>query len=125
MTLEAQIITGTDVVSLGDDAVTTTDEAVTTTDEAVETTDETVEEPIITSERALSALLAVFGALVDNDYVQGKTLFRDALCHRFGISEVESEELVDHLENTGQIRFISSDEGLGWRIAHTHALDEG
>jgi hypothetical protein len=120
MLLEGQSITGGEVVVLGDDAITTTDEAITMTDEAVETTDEAVEEPVITSERALAALLAACGPLVDDDYLQGKTLFRDALCHRFGISAVESEELVDDLESTGRIRYISSEEGLGWRIAHTH-----
>jgi len=113
------VVLGDEFVVLGNDTITTTDDAITTTDEAVETTDEAVREPVITVERAQSALLEGFGPLVDADYLPGKTRFRDALCDLFGISALESEELVDQLEGSGRIQFISSEEGLGWRIEHS------
>lgn len=109
---QGEIITGDESVVLGD-------EAVETSDDRVETTDESVQAPIVTPELAASALIEAFGALVDADFLPGKTLFRDALCDRFGISEVEAEEMVDALEASGDILFVRSEEGLGWRIAHS------
>ena len=115
---KGQIFTAEARVVLGDEAVSTTDDMVETTDEMVETTDEVVQSPVVTSEVALGELLSVFGPLVDADYLPGKTGFRDALRDRLDLSEVEAEDLVDAMEGSGQIRFISSEEGLGWRIEH-------
>lgn len=109
---------GTGQVTTGDERVVLGDEAVETADDRIETTDESVQAPVITPELAATALLEGFGPLVDAEYLPGKTSFRDALCDRFGVSEAEAEEMVDALEASGQIRFISSVEGLGWRIEH-------
>ncbi len=76
---------------------------------------------IVSSARATASLLEMFGALVDADYIPGKTLFRDALCDRFGFSQLEAEELCDTLEQSGLIRFVRSEEGVGW---HIHTIGE-
>jgi aryl-alcohol dehydrogenase-like predicted oxidoreductase len=48
--------------------------------------------------------------------VPGKTRFRDVLCDRIDISQLEAEELVDDMERSGRIRFIGVAEGRGWQI---------
>jgi hypothetical protein len=106
----------------GDEDVVIGDQAIETTDRAIETTDEAVQAPVLTPDLAAGALVEALGPLVDADYVPGKTAFRDALCDRFGLSELEAEELVDELEASGRIRFTASPEGLGW---HIHHADEG
>lgn len=106
---------GDDVV-LGDTTVETTDEVVLTTDESVLTTEESVQALVVTLDLAAEALLAAFGPLVDDDYLAGKTKFRDALCDRFDLSQVEAEEMVDSLEVAGRVRFVESAEGVGFRI---------
>jgi hypothetical protein len=65
---------------------------------------------------AAIALREQFGALVDDEYLPGKTLLRDALCERFGISQLESEEMCDDLERAGLLRFVRAPEGVGWHI---------
>jgi hypothetical protein len=107
-------------VLLGDQAVETTDESVRTTDESVRTTEEVIA-PVVTLDLAAEALLSAFGPLVDVEYLAGKTRFRDALCDQFDLSQAEAEELVDGLEASGRIRFITSAEGIGFLIAHREA----
>jgi hypothetical protein len=108
-------------VLLGDQAIETTDESVRTTDESVRTTEEAVFVPVVTLDLAAEALLSGFGPLVDAEYLAGKTRFRDALCERFDLSQAEAEEIVDGLEGSGRIRFVESDEGIGFHIAHREA----
>ncbi len=38
-------------------------------------------------------------------YVPGKTLFRDVLCEKLGLSELDAEQTCDSLEVAGLIRF--------------------
>ncbi len=58
-----------------------------------------------------------FGKQVDAPYVPGKTLFRDTLCERFGISQAEGEVLCDSLEQCRSVRFERSGVlGNGWTI---------
>jgi hypothetical protein len=66
--------------------------------------------------RAGETLLAEFGPLVSTDYLPGKTQFRDTLCERFGLSQLQAEELCDELERTAILRFVQSVEGSGWHI---------
>jgi hypothetical protein len=66
--------------------------------------------------RAGETLLAEFGPLVSTDYLLGKTQFRDILCLRFGLSQLQAEELCDELERSTIIRFVQSAEGRGWHI---------
>ena len=80
---------------------------------------EQVELSVVSSRLALATLKERFGALVDADYLPGKTLFRDALLERFQLSELQAEELCDDLERAEWIRFIQTPEGCGW---HVHAL---
>jgi hypothetical protein len=75
-----------------------------------------VEEVVIGARRAVDALHDAFGSLVDADYLPGKTLFRDALCERLGVTALQAEELVDELEAMGRLRFVSSEEGIGWHV---------
>ncbi|WP_437620600.1 hypothetical protein [Sorangium sp. So ce1151] len=103
------IITEDDTVAVGDAAVRTTDESVRTTDEAVFT-------PVLALDLAAEILAGTLGALVDADYVQGKTQFRDVLCSRIDISQLEAEELVDDMERSGRIRFVGAEEGRGWHV---------
>lgn len=79
---------------------------------------------VIGPSRAIHALSERFGALVDADYLQGKTAMRDTLCERLGVSQLEAEELCDSLEQQGVLRFVRSPEGVGWHI-HDEASDEG
>ncbi|AKT43837.1 hypothetical protein [Chondromyces crocatus] len=102
-------------IVLGDETIETTSETVDTVDEFVVSTDEVVQE-VVTPELASEVLLGALGPIVDADYVPGKTCFRDVLCDRFELSEIEAEELVDSLEVAGHVRFISSEEGFGWSI---------
>lgn len=67
--------------------------------------------------RAADALREAFGPTPEAEYVPGKTLFRDELCDRFGLSQLEAEQLCDQLEQAGVIRFVSDDRGVGWLIA--------
>ncbi|HVK64412.1 MAG TPA: hypothetical protein VM694_08060 [Polyangium sp.] len=62
------------------------------------------------------ALRARFGTFVGADYLPGKTAMRDALCDRFGVSQLEAEELCDALEASGALRFISTPDGEGFHI---------
>ncbi|UQA62440.1 hypothetical protein [Polyangium aurulentum] len=71
---------------------------------------------VIGPARAAEALYQEFGALVDADYMPGKTLLRDALCDRFGLSQLAAEELCDELEGAGLVRFVATPEGVGWNI---------
>ncbi|WP_437753920.1 hypothetical protein [Sorangium sp. So ce1389] len=103
------IITDDESVAIGDAAVQTTDESVRTTDEAVFT-------PVLALDLAAEILVGMLGALVDADYVQGKTQFRDVLCGRIDISQLEAEELVDDMERSGRIRFVGAEEGRGWHV---------
>lgn len=108
-------------VLLGDASVMTTDDSVVTQDDAVQTTDETVTAPVTSADLATRALEEACGATVDEDYLPGKTRFRDVLCARFELSQLEAEEMVDELEEAGRVRFVRADEGLGW---HIDATDE-
>lgn len=102
----------------------TSDEAVTTTDEIIETTDESIatvepERPrIVTESLAMAALRDAFGAVTDADYVPGKTQFREALRARFDLSDVEAEALCDALEEAGLLRFVRTDDEIGWHLHH-------
>ncbi|WP_437575560.1 hypothetical protein [Sorangium sp. So ce887] len=100
----------------GDDSVTMGDAAVQTTDESVRTTAETVVTPVVALDLAAEILAGALGSLIDADYVQGKTQFRDVLCARIDISQLEAEELVDDMERSGRIRFIGVEEGRGWHV---------
>jgi hypothetical protein len=100
----------------GDETVATGDAAVQTTDEAVRTTDETVLTPVLALDLAAEILASTLGPLVDADYVQGKTQFRDVLCARIDISQLEAEELIDDLERSGRVQFIGAEEGRGWHV---------
>ncbi|AUX46938.1 hypothetical protein SOCE26_084480 [Sorangium cellulosum] len=104
----------------GDENVAVGDAAVQTADESVRTTAETVVTPVLTLELAAETLAVVLGPLVDADYVQGKTQFRDVLCERFDLSQLEAEELVDGLERSGRISFLGADveERRGWHVQH-------
>ena len=74
------------------------------------------EMPVITTLLAAETLASVFGALLEEDYLTGKTELRDALCDRFELSQLEAEEMCDQLERAELIRFVSSPEGQGWHI---------
>ncbi len=55
-----------------------------------------------------------FGGLA---YLPGKTAFRDVLCERCGISQLEAEELCDSLEQAGMIHFERDRiDGSFWTI---------
>ncbi|AGP40402.1 hypothetical protein BE04_18655 [Sorangium cellulosum] len=100
----------------GDESVAMGDAAVQTTDESVRTTAETVVTPVVALDLAAEILTGALGPLIDADYVQGKTQFRDVLCDRIDISQLEAEELVDDMERSGRIRFIGAEEGRGWHV---------
>jgi hypothetical protein len=114
---ERSIVGDMNVVT-GDASVVTGDDTVQTTDESVRTTDDTVSTPVLALDLAVEMLVGMLGPLVDEDYIPGKTQFRDALCSRIDISQLEAEELVDDLERSGRIRFVRSEEGRGWHIQH-------
>jgi hypothetical protein len=59
-----------------------------------------------------------FGTRSADEYVPGKTRFRDALYVRFGLSQLEAEELCDALERAGLIRFVGpdGDEEPSWLV---------
>ncbi|WP_437732042.1 hypothetical protein [Sorangium sp. So ce1335] len=105
------IITEDESVAMGDAAVQTTDETVRTTDDAVST-------PVLALDLAAEILAGTLGSLIDADYVEGKTRFRDVLCGRIDISQLEAEELVDDMERSGRIRFVGAEEGRGWHVQH-------
>jgi hypothetical protein len=77
-------------------------------------------EVTITLANAARALREAFGPITDDDYLPGKTAFRDELCLRFGLSQLEAEELCDELEHAELLRFVRSEDGLGWHV-HTEA----
>jgi hypothetical protein len=79
---------------------------------------------VIGPSRAQNVLRERFGALVDADYLPGKTAMRDALCEELGLSQLEAEELCDSLEERGILRFVRSPEGVGWHL-HDEPSDEG
>ena len=58
--------------------------------------------------RATDELRQRFGGHIEAAYVPGKTVFRDTLCDRLGLSELEAEELCDSLETAHLIRFERS-----------------
>lgn len=103
-------------ITTGDESVSTGNAAVQTTDEAVRTADETVLTPVLALDLATEILASTLGPLVDADYVQGKTQFRDVLCARIDISQLEAEELIDDLERSGRVQFIGAEEGRGWHV---------
>ena len=76
---------------------------------------------ILGPSRAARALRITFGPILDADYLAGKTLFRDALCDRFDVSLLESEELCDELERASRLVFVQTESGAGW---HIHAPEE-
>jgi hypothetical protein len=78
--------------------------------------DEALEPDLVTLERAAYELYGMFGALLDADYIQGKTIFRDALADRFELSQCVAEYLCDELERAERIRFVRTAEGAGWHI---------
>ncbi len=84
-----------------EDTVRTTDEFIRTTDEFVITTEDAVAPTAITEGAASKALEEEFGALVDDDYIPGKTRFRDALAARFDLSQLDAEDLCETLEQAG------------------------
>lgn len=51
------------------------------------------------------ALHERFGGTLDEDYLDGRTLIRDALARHLDCSELEAEELVDTLESREYLRF--------------------
>ena len=72
---------------------------------------------MVTLGSAVTALYQRFGSSMAGDYVPGKTVFRDALCEEFDISEVDAEIICDSLEREKAIRFVSSPEiGEFWTI---------
>jgi hypothetical protein len=71
---------------------------------------------VVTLDRAVRALHHIFGPLVDDDYLPGKTELRDALAAGFGLSILTAEELCDELERAGRIRFVRTEEGTAWHI---------
>ncbi|WP_437777342.1 hypothetical protein [Sorangium sp. So ce1097] len=99
-----------------DESVTTGDAAVLTTDESVRTTADAVSTPVLALDLAAEILAGALGPLIDADYVEGKTQFRDVLCGRIDISQLEAEELVDDMERSGRIRFVGAEEGRGWHV---------
>lgn len=46
-----------------------------------------------------------FGDTLDEGYLDGRTILRDAVQSRLGCSVLEAEELVDTLEASGYLRF--------------------
>lgn len=107
---------GDDTIELGDEAVLTTDDTVQVTGGEVDREGSILAPDVITLEGAARRLGAVFGPLVDADYVPGKTLFCDALAAHFGVSILTAEELCDELERAGRIRFVRTEDGAGWHI---------
>ncbi len=71
---------------------------------------------VVTLDRAVKVLRHIFGPLVDDDYLPGKTELRDALAAGFGLSILTAEELCDELERAERIRFVRTDEGAAWHI---------
>jgi hypothetical protein len=72
---------------------------------------------VVTVELAARELERCFGTLVDADYLTGKTRFRDALCDRLGLSELDAEVICDELEAARVLRFVESPtDGIGWSI---------
>ena len=51
------------------------------------------------------ALHRRFGAQLEENYLDGRTLLRDAVAEVVGCSELEAEELVDTLEAMRYVRF--------------------
>jgi hypothetical protein len=87
--------------------------------------DEALEPDLVTLERAARELYAIFGPLVDADYLPGKTTFRDALADRFELSQCVAEELCDELERAERVRFVRTAEGSGWHIHGEGSQVEG
>lgn len=52
-----------------------------------------------------SMLARRFGPCLEEDYLDGRTLVRDALVSEMACSELEAEELVDTLESCAYLRF--------------------
>lgn len=67
--------------------------------------------------RAVRALRARFGSTTAAPYVPGKTMFRDALCEEFKLSQADAEVVCDSLEKNRGITFSRSNEnGPLWTI---------
>lgn len=47
-----------------------------------------------------------FGSQTKDDYLLGKTVFRDALVEMHGLSMEESEQLIDEMEGLGYLRYL-------------------
>ncbi len=86
------------------------------TDESIFATDPLMEPELVTLERAARALHEIFGALLDADYLTGKTELRDALAGRFELSQLVAEELCDELERAERVRFVRTPEGSAWHV---------
>jgi hypothetical protein len=73
---------------------------------------------VIALNRAARELGLRFGLRIEAGYVPGKTAFRDALCDRFGLSQLDSEAICESLEAAKLIRFESAPmTGACWTIA--------
>src|SRR6185369_12333897 len=63
-----------------------------------------------------------FGNTLEEDYLDGRTVLRDAVCSHLGCSSLEAEELVDTLEAREYVRFprlvddTHPSEGARWLI---------
>ncbi len=75
------------------------------------------------------ALLARFGETLEENYLDGRTILRDAVADILRCSELEAEELVDTLEAMRYLRFPTlSDEthpvrSLRWVICVTRIAE--
>lgn len=78
--------------------------------------DDILTPPVVTLERAARVLADRFGALLDAEYLLGKTLFREVVASELGVSVLTAEELCDELERAGKIRFVTSEDGVGWHV---------
>ncbi len=75
--------------------------------------------------RAVQALHARFGSTTAAPYVPGKTLFRDALCEEFNLSQADAEVICDSLEKNGGLVFSRLNEsGPLWSV-HVEAVRDG
>jgi hypothetical protein len=107
-------------VVTGDRAVRTGNDVVRTTEDLVEGTSEPVVPSVVTPAIAVRCLHDRFGAVLEAEYIPGKTEIRDALSASLALSELAAEDLCDELERAGRIGFIDTGEGFGW---HIHAED--
>lgn len=70
------------------------------------------------------ALHSRFGDTLEHDYLDGRTVLRDAVRAYLDCSTLEAEALVDTLEAQGYLRFPRFDDAthprrmIRWRIVH-------